>query len=298
MMCEKSNQPNLTDRPRFPDWMRRKMPAAGKSTEVEKLLTDLGLQTVCQGAVCPNRGECFAKGVATFMILGSSCTRNCGFCAVENAQASPPSPDEPSDVAAAAAKLKLRHVVITSVTRDDLPRGGAEHFAETIQAVRTRVSDATIEVLTPDFLGSQDAIDIVLQAGPDVFNHNIETAPRLYGEVRPQANYQRSLDVLAYASREGIITKSGLMMGLGESDDEIHQVLIDLRGADVECVTLGQYLAPSADHAPIARFVSPEEFSEWEEIARQIGFRAVSAGTYVRSSYNAHELFAAATGES
>jgi lipoic acid synthetase len=264
------------------------------------MLAELGLQTVCTGAHCPNLPECFHRGTATFMILGSTCTRACRFCAVEEADPGPPRDDEPEAVAEASARLNLRHVVITSVTRDDLPDGGAEHFARTVGAVRRRLPDAVIEVLTPDFQGDTEAIDTVLAAGPEIFNHNVETVPRLYPEVRPQAQYDRSLKALAYASStrrsEGLArrlyTKSGLMVGLGETPDEVRGVLRDLRGADCDIVTIGQYLSPSAAHAPIARFVPPEEFEGLEQEAREMGFAAVAAGPFVRSSYQAEQLFA------
>ncbi len=271
--------------------MRRKLCAGAKFDSVEKLLAELKLETVCVSARCPNRSECFCSGTATFLILGDICTRNCSFCAVAGGQPKPPRSDEPAAIAEAAVRLELKHVVITSVTRDDLPDGGAAHFAETIRAVRSRLGESTVEVLTPDFQGDLAAVDTVLAAGPDVFNHNIETIERLYPQVRPQADYRQSLAVLAHAGRDnGTQTKSGLMLGLGETDAEIGCVLEDLRAAGVTLLTLGQYLAPSKQHAKIDRFVSPEQFDELRIKAEQMGFAAVAAGPYVRSSYRADKL--------
>jgi len=278
--------------------MRRRVPPAGQAAKVAELLGELKLNTVCRGARCPNQAECFSRGTAAFMILGSVCTRNCRFCAVPTGRPSPPDPAEPQALAEAAAKLGLAHVVVTSVTRDDLPDGGAGQFVAVIEAVRDRLPDATIEVLTPDFAGNDDALDAVLAAGPDVFNHNVETVPRLYGRARPQADYRRSLYVLARAAervpdaRLKMPTKSGLMVGLGETEEELHEVFADLRRAGVSILTLGQYLAPSAEHVPIARFVEPAEFDALRDVALQMGFTAVAAGPYVRSSYMADVLLA------
>jgi lipoic acid synthetase len=281
--------------------LRRRIPPAGKSGEVRRLLADLKLETVCSSANCPNMSECFGRGTATFMILGNTCTRSCRFCAVPTGKPTQPREDEPAAVDEASARLELKHVVITSVTRDDLPDGGAGHFAKTIRAVRTRLPQTTIEVLTPDFGGNEAAIDTVLSAGPDVFNHNIETVPRLYSQVRPQAEYARSLDVLAYANRvmrgrkhrdHGTgLTKSGLMVGLGETNDEIRDVMRDLRDVGCDILTIGQYLAPSSEHVPIARFVEPDEFDAMRTEALEMGFSAVAAGPFVRSSYRAEEVF-------
>ena len=282
---------------RFPPWLRRRLPAAGRDGTVRRVLDDLGLTTVCSGARCPNQGECFARGTATFLILGETCTRSCRFCAIPSRPPDPPRDDEPAAVAEACDRMGLRYVVITSVTRDDLPDGGAEHFARTIRAVREKLPDAAIEVLTPDFRGAADAVRTVIDAGPDVFNHNIETVPRLYAEVRPQADYRQSLDVLALASRlaseagRKIRTKSGLMVGLGETPDEVRQVLRDLRDVDCDILTIGQYLAPSTDHFPIDRFVHPEEFDAWKRDAEEMGFASVAAGPFVRSSYHADDVF-------
>lgn len=286
-------------RGRLPSWMRRALPEVGQSRRVRGLLKGLHLDTVCVSAHCPNQAECFCRGTATFMILGRQCTRTCRFCAVAH-DSNPPAvrADDPAAVAEAADKLGLRHVVVTSVTRDDLPDGGAGHFAATIEAVRRRLPAATVEVLTPDFGGDLAAVDTVLAAGPDVFNHNIETTARLYRAVRPQADYSRSLAVLARASRptgpdrpgRAPVTKSGLMVGLGESPDEVRQVLADLRSAGVNMLTVGQYLAPSPTHAAVERFVTPEQFDAIAADARQMGFAAVAAGPYVRSSYHAGDM--------
>jgi len=283
---------------RLPRWLRRPIPAGGRAAAVRRVLDELNLTTVCHSARCPNRAECFARGTATFMILGDVCTRNCRFCAVASGQPAPPRPDEPDAVAEAADRMGLRHVVVTSVTRDDLPDGGADHFARTIGAVRRRLPQAAVEVLTPDFLGSPAAVDTVLAAGPDVFNHNVETVPRLYPAARPGADYRRSLGVLARASAWSgtgrLHTKSGLMLGLGERDDEIRATLGDLRAAGCEILTLGQYLAPSAEHLPVGRFVRPEAFAAWQAEAKAMGFAAVAAGPFVRSSYGAENVLAVA----
>ncbi|NLF30615.1 MAG: lipoyl synthase [Planctomycetes bacterium] len=284
---------NAPVRRRLPPWLKRRIPAGAKLHEVTALLEELKLTTVCDGAHCPNRGECFARGTATFMILGERCTRNCRFCAVEPGQLPPPRADEPQAVAEACRRLSLRYVVITSVTRDDLPDGGAHHFARTIDAVRRVCGGARIEVLTPDFQGDTAAIDTVLAAHPDVFNHNVETVGRLYGDVRPQADYRRSLDVLAYVGRRGgdILSKSGLMVGLGERPEEIREVMHDLRRVGCDILTIGQYLAPSPNHYPVARFVEPSEFDLWRREGEALGFAAVAAGPFVRSSYNAEHVF-------
>lgn len=279
---------------RLPSWLRKPLPRAGRREEVLGVLDDLKLTTVCRGAKCPNQAECHANGTATFMILGDRCSRSCGFCAVGHGCPPPPlRPDEPEAVAQAASMLGLRHVVITSVTRDDLPDGGAEAFARTIRAVRRQLPQAGIEVLTSDFQGRRESVETVLDAGPDVFNHNIETVPRLYAKVRPQAQYARSLEVLAQAAQSGrdnIATKSGLMVGLGETDDEIIAVLKDLAGVGCQRVTIGQYLSPSPAHLPVARFVEPRQFEQWRRQGIAMGFQAVMAGPFVRSSYHAGEM--------
>jgi len=288
---------NTTGHARFPEWMRRSIRPPGRSREVTRLLDELKLQTVCRSARCPNQAECFARGTATFMILGKTCTRDCRFCAVAHGRPGPPRADEPDAVAEAAARLGLDHVVITSVTRDDLPDGGAGQFADTIRAVRGRLPEATVEVLVPDFLGDPGAIDTVLDAWPDVFNHNVETVPRLYPAVRPEADYGRSLHVLARAADrkndggKSIRTKSGVMVGLGESDGEVRRLFGDLRRVGVDVLTVGQYLAPSGRHAPVARFARPDEYEAWRNAALEMGFSAVAAGPYVRSSYQAETLY-------
>jgi lipoic acid synthetase len=348
-----ANEPAKKRTNRFPPWLRKRIPTGGEAARVRGMLAELGLATVCSGACCPNLPECYARGTATFLILGATCTRSCRFCAIEKAVPGPPRDDEPQAVAEACARLALRHVVITSVTRDDLADGGAGHFARTIRAVRERLPKTIIEVLTPDFQGRTDAIDAVLDARPDIFNHNVETVPRLYPTVRPEADYRRSLDVLAHAKRRGtsrtdtphpagvarspdvgwpcgnsdnarsrngawpchpvepeggcaidaagarhavppqqaIYTKSGLMVGLGETADEVRAVLGDLRAAGCDILTIGQYLAPSSAHLAVARFVEPAEFAAWEAEARALGFAAVASGPFVRSSYQAESVF-------
>jgi len=257
------------------------------------------LHTVCESARCPNLGECFSRPTAAFLILGNRCTRACGFCAVEHGSPGPADPAEPEAVAEAARALGLRYVVITSVTRDDLADGGAGQFAAAIQAVRRLLPAAKVEVLTPDFRGEARAIAVVAEAGPDVFNHNLETVPVLYPRVRPQADYGRSLQLLrtVKANAPGLVTKSGLMLGLGESPAEIEAVMEDLVAAEVEVLTLGQYLAPSRRHLPVARYLEPEEFEEWAERGRAKGFRRVFAGPLVRSSYHAEEVWETAMKE-
>jgi len=280
-------------RPRLPRWLRKRIPTGPHGAEVRRTLEQLGLATVCRSANCPNQAECFARGTATFMILGDRCTRSCRFCAVEKGAPRPVDAAEGEAVAEASCRLALRHVVITSVTRDDLPDGGAGHFARVVRAVRGRLPRAVIEILTPDFQGDPAAVDAALAGGCDVFNHNVETVPRLYPAARPEADYRRSLRVLAHARRSaaGVHTKSGLMVGLGETRAEIRQVMRDLRDVGCEILTVGQYLSPSPDHLPVARFVEPAEFAEIEREATGLGFAAVAAGPFVRSSYHAEALF-------
>lgn len=274
-----------------PAWLRAPAPGGENYRELKTLVRELGLHTVCESAACPNVGECWNQRTATFMILGNVCTRRCGFCAVLKGPPLPVDYDEPRRVAEAVARLRLRHAVITSVNRDDRKDGGAELFALTIRAIRERVPSCRVEVLVPDFQGSRAAVDLVLEAGPDVFNHNVETVPRLYRQVRLGARYERSLDVLAYARqrRPGLTTKSGLMLGLGETNEEALAVMRDLVERGVDVLTLGQYLSPSPAHVPIARFVPPQEFAELAEAGRRMGFRRVIAGPLVRSSYHAAE---------
>jgi len=279
-------------RQRFPAWMRKRLPAAGETRAVRDLIGDLRLNTVCQSAHCPNAGECFACGTATFMILGDSCTRNCRFCAVGHGAPQPIDDDEPRRVAEAAARLSLKYVVVTSVTRDDLPDGGASHFRRVVHAIRQRLP-AQIEILTPDFQGNESAIDDAALALPTVYNHNIETVPSLYPVVRPQAAFRRSLAVLARVKRvaPAVRTKSGLMVGLGEKSQEVLDTLQELRQIDCDMLTIGQYLRPSPQHLPVDRFVTPDEFAEYERRAREMGFKVVAAGPFVRSSYHAGMLF-------
>lgn len=283
---------------RIPEWIKitpKSLRLFGEPNglhDTKKILRSHRLVTVCEEARCPNMGDCFSKPTATFMILGSRCTRNCGFCNVESSMPSPVDPDEPERVAIAAKEMGLRYVVITSVTRDDLPDGGASHFATTIKAIRRYLPGSGIEVLTPDFKGHYDALRTVLEAEPDVFNHNIETVPRLYNEVRPQADYERSLMVLGMAkeSFRGK-TKSGLMVGLGEHFDEVIGVMKDLRRMDCDYITIGQYLRPSKENLPVREYIRPEVFDRYAEIARELGFKGIASGPLVRSSMNAEEMF-------
>ena len=258
------------------------------------MLADAGLHTVCASAQCPNQAECFGRGTATFLILGNHCTRRCRFCAVEGGVPVAPDPGEAGRVAAAAARMKLRYVVVTSVTRDDLSDGGAGLFADTIRALRAACHGARIEVLTPDFGGREADIATVLDAQPDVFNHNLETVRRLQRTIRPQADYARSLAVLAYAARHGLdtVVKSGVMVGLGETDAELFDALADLHAAGCRALTIGQYLAPSPAYTPVARFVPPGTFEVYRASALRMGFTAVAAGPLVRSSYHAEALYA------
>lgn len=282
----------------MPSWMRRPVATPGRAGEVAEILDSLHLNTVCRSAKCPNRGECYASGTATFLIMGAYCTRGCRFCAVEDASPLPLDADEPRRVAEAAARMGLRHVVVTTVTRDDLPDGGAAHFVEVIERLRAAMPSARVEVLTSDFAGNLAAIDAVASAHPDVFNHNVETVPRLYPEVRPAADYARSLALLTRV-RETVAdmpTKSGLMVGLGESFDEVVAVLHDLRRTGVGIVTIGQYLRPSAAHLPVTRFVEPGEFDRYAEVASALGFAGVASAPFVRSSYHAAEVADAARG--
>jgi lipoyl synthase len=257
---------------------------------MEARLANLQLATVCQSAHCPNLGECFSRGSATFMIMGTCCTRRCRFCAVDKGPPAPLDGDEPNRIATAVKRLAITHAVVTSVTRDDLRDGGAGHFAKTIRAIRHQCPGVSVEVLVPDFKGGLQALDTVCAARPDVFNHNIETVPPLYAKVRPMARYRRSLGVLAYAAGRGLMVKSGLMLGLGETEDEIEKTLLDLKHAGTRSITLGQYLAPSKDHVPVARYVPPEEFELWAKTARAMGFTSVASGPLVRSSYRAGEM--------
>ena len=284
-----------------PRWLRAPAPAGENYRELKELIARLRLHTVCESAACPNVGECWNHRTATFMILGNVCTRRCGFCAVEKGAPLPVDYDEPARVAEAVAAMGLKFAVITSVNRDDREDGGAELFALVIGAIRHRVPGCGVEVLIPDFQGSREAVDIVMQARPDVLNHNIETVPRLYRQVRLGARYERSLEVLAHARRSSpaIPVKSGLMLGLGETNEEVLAVMRDLRGHGVDILTLGQYLRPSPKHLPIARYARPEEFAELREAGYAMGFAHVESGPLVRSSYHAGDAGVAAsrTGE-
>jgi lipoic acid synthetase len=278
-----------------PPWLRRRIPSGSTYQDVQRLLKDTSLHTVCREACCPNLGECYSRGTATFLILGDRCTRNCRFCAVSHGVPLPPDPDEPARVAEAVEKLGLRYVVITSVTRDDLPDGGAGIFSQTIRMIRRRTPASMVEVLIPDFQGNREALKTVLEGRPDVLNHNVETVPRLYPTVRPGAVYRRSMELLRQARNLNlsIPTKSGFMLGLGETSEEVRQVLRDLLDAGCRILTLGQYLQPSQDHLPVERFIRPEEFEEWKQTGLAMGFAGVASGPFVRSSYHAHELFQA-----
>ena len=272
-----------------PPWLRAPAPVGENYRELKKLVTDLKLHTVCESAACPNVGECWNRRTATFMILGNVCTRRCGFCAVQKGAPLEVDYDEPRRVAEACETLGLKYAVITSVNRDDRKDGGAELFALTIRAIRDRIRDCRVEVLVPDFQGSQAAMEIVMDAQPDVLNHNTETVPRLYRQVRLGARYERSLEMLEYAKqlRPNIPTKSGLMLGLGETPAEVLSVMRDLHAHRVDILTLGQYLRPSLKHLPILRYVPVEEFAEFKRLGREMGFAHVEAGPLVRSSYHA-----------
>ncbi|GDY09790.1 MAG: lipoyl synthase [Planctomycetota bacterium] len=288
--------PPVTAKRRLPSWLKRPMPQPGM-VYTSNVIADLRLETVCESAKCPNRTECWSKQTATFMVLGNVCTRPCGFCSVPKGKTETLQADEPERVAEAAERLGLRYVVITSVTRDDLPDGGAEHFARCVLAVRERTG-AQVEVLTPDFLGNRAAISRVIESRPDVFNHNTETVPRLYHRVRRNAEYQRTLDLLKQIKDEApdMPTKSGLMLGLGETLDELLDVFADLRAVGCDMLTLGQYLQPTPDHLPVDRYVPPEEFDEIGVLAKRLGFGMVASGPFVRSSYHAGEMAAEITG--
>ena len=278
---------------RLPSWLRRQVPRSNTDHFTARVIDDLQLETVCDNAKCPNRMECYAQKTATFMILGDVCTRPCGFCSVARGRPSLPEIDEPERLAEAAVRLGLKHVVITSVSRDDLPDGGAEHFARCVDAVRTRL-DASIEVLTPDFIGNPDALECVIASTPEVFNHNTETVPRLYRRVRgPKSEYRWTLELLRRVKQANgkIKTKSGLMLGLGETIPEVLDTLVDLRDAGCDYLTLGQYLQPATDrYLPVERYLPPEEFSELGAMAQNIGFKKVASGPFVRSSFHAREM--------
>jgi lipoic acid synthetase len=276
-----------------PPWLKKRLPSGEAYESVRNLVRRNRLHTVCQEAHCPNIWECYQKKTATFMIMGDRCTRACGFCAVGHSPQAPPDPDEPIRIARAAATLGLDYLVVTSVTRDDLPDCGAGHFSKVITAIREHCPGTSVEVLIPDFAGDRSALLAVLNAGPDVLNHNIETVPRLYSTVRPQASFRRSLELLATARRHTphIPTKSGMMLGLGERDEEIRQALEELRSAGCRILTLGQYLQPSARQLPVHRYLTPDEFDTWRDVALAAGFDQVASGPFVRSSYQAKTIY-------
>lgn len=278
-----------------PSWLKKRLSITVKQDEVSSVLKELQLNTVCESALCPNIVECFAKGTATFMILGNVCTRNCRFCAVSKGDPVEVDEDEPYRIAYATKRLNLNHVVITSVTRDDLPDGGSEQFANTIKVIRSEMPEVTIEVLTPDFKGDVSAISKVVSEGPNVFNHNVETVPRLYPAVRSLANYRRSLEVLRTVKELNpyIYTKSGIMLGLGETRSEVSEVIRDLKEAGCDILTIGQYLNPTKDHFPVREYIHPKVFSEIAEEAKNIGFRFVASSPFVRSSFNALNVYSA-----
>ncbi len=292
--------PSASPRPRLPEWARKSRTHFESLNRLKTGLRSLNLHTVCESARCPNIHECFHRGAATFMILGNYCTRGCGFCSVP--KANPRKQDmrldvaEPANVARMAAALNLRYVVITSVNRDDLDDGGSHHFAETVREVRRALPQARVEVLTPDFCGDLDAVARVLEAGPHVFNHNMETVPRLYRRVRPQANYQQSLDVLAFARRQAprTLTKSGFMVGLGETEDEVQSLLRDLRKHQTDVATIGQYLQPTRRNLPVAEYIEPHQFDAYRDYGLSLGFQMVFSGPLVRSSYMADAVAEAA----
>ena len=290
---EKQKNPDRPQ-PRRPEWLRVKAPVSKAYNETRKLMRAHNLVTVCEEAACPNIGECWSQKHATMMILGSVCTRACAFCNVATGRPDLLDPHEPENVGKAVATLGLKHVVITSVDRDDLDDGGAQHFAQTISAIRAQSPDTTIEVLTPDFLRKDGAVEIVVAARPDVFNHNMETVPRLYPSIRPGARYFHSLSVLHKVKTldPSIFTKSGIMVGLGETDEEVGRLMDDLRTADVDFMTIGQYLQPTPKHAEAARFVTPENFTHFSKIGRSKGFLLISATPLTRSSYHADQDFA------
>lgn len=278
---------------RLPEWLRNKSPLAAETHGVREVLKELNLNTVCHSAQCPNRGQCYGEGTATFLILGNVCTRNCRFCAVGKGAVKPIVEDEPERVLAAVSRLKLRHAVITSVTRDDLPDGGASQFVKIIRLIKENLAGVSVEVLTPDFQGDKGAIVSVAEAGPDIYNHNLETVPRLYEKIRPMADYRRSLDLLKLVKEHGrkLMTKSGIMVGLGETAEEVERVMDALRMVDCDILTIGQYLQPTREHLPVVEYVKPEMFEAWERLALRKGFKHVASGPLVRSSFHAGNIF-------
>ena len=282
--------------PRKPDWLRAKLPSGPEYGAVRRLVEGSHLHTVCQSAQCPNIGECWSRGTATVMILGNICTRSCNFCAIQTGRPAAPDLGEPARVAEAVATMQLRHCVLTSVARDDLPDGGAAAWAATIRAVKRRNPSCAVEALISDLKGSNEDLDTILAAKPDILNHNVETVERLQKPVRVQARYERSLGILRHAKSRGFTTKSGIMLGVGERREEIEQTLRDIRAAGIDILTIGQYLQPTPQHLAIDRWVTPEEFAEWKRFGLSIGFGVVESGPLVRSSYHADEQSSRYTG--
>jgi lipoic acid synthetase len=282
-----------------PPWLKKRIPPYQDLIKIKSILNETKLHTVCEEARCPNLGECFSRGTATFLILGEICTRNCGFCAVEHGLPVTLNEEEPEKVAYAVKKMGLQYVVITSVTRDDLIDSGASHFAKTIQAIQRLDRKIRVEVLIPDFRGDLSSLKIVLEESPDVLNHNIETVPRLYPEVRPQADYKRSLDLLKKSKElyPHILTKSGFMLGLGETEKEVIDLLQELREVKCDLLTIGQYLQPRPDRLPVVRYIPPEEFEKYKTIGLEMGFRSVASGPFVRSSFHASQMFENSTSQ-
>ena len=282
----------MSDRQRRPEWLKVRFQVNETFAELKQLVTETRLHTVCEEARCPNQSECWGRGTATIMILGDVCTRSCGFCAVKTGRPPVLDEDEPERVARAVAKMGLNHVVITSVDRDELPDGGSTIWARTIEAIRKAAPGTSIEVLTPDFKGKREDIARVINAGPDIFSHNMETVKRLHRRVRPQAKYERSLYVLEVGKEMGAVTKTGIMVGLGETNDEVVELMKDVREVGVDIFNVGQYLQPTKRHLPVERFVTPAEFNEFKRIGLELGFRHVESGPLVRSSYHAEEQVA------
>lgn len=281
----------VQERIRKPEWLKVKLPSGKNYVDLKKLVLDNTLNTVCEDARCPNIAECWERKTATFMILGDICTRSCGFCSVKTGKPEPLDWGEPDRVADAVEKLKLSHAVITSVNRDELENGGAEIYALTIKKIIEKNPHCKIEVLIPDFCGNWDALQIVLDAKPDILNHNTETVPRLYKLVRPQAKYERTLELLKISKVQNLTTKSGFMVGLGERDDEVYDIMNDLRKVDCDILTIGQYLQPTKNHLPVKRYITPKTFKEYKKIGLEIGFKHVESGALVRSSYHADKQF-------
>jgi lipoic acid synthetase len=287
---QKLNNPEgKTTRGKRPEWLKVKAPGGEKFSELKKMMRSKSLHSVCEEARCPNIGECWAAGTATFMILGDTCTRSCSFCAIKTGRPNTVNPFEPLDVAKSIAKMGVKHAVITSVNRDELPDQGSMHWQETILKIREYNPSSTVEVLIPDFKGDMDLLQNVIDAKPDILNHNIETVPRLYKRIRPQAKYQRSLDVLDYSKQKGMRTKAGIMVGIGETDDEVVELMKDTVEVGLNVFTIGQYLQPSINHAPVDRFVHPDQFKEWKRVGEEIGIEHVESGPLVRSSYHAEK---------